>query len=277
LGNSFRKTPVSSWFITAPARAPHPVRRLRLFAFAYAGRGASLFFPWRAAVPDWIELVAVQLPGREGRMAEPAVGRLEDLVASLLPEIMPLLDRPYAFFGHSMGALLSYELARALRRGAAPAPLALALSGRRAPTTPNPDPPLHGLTDTAFVETMQSRYDGIPQIVLEQPDLMRLLLPTLRRDIEAIETHAWRPDPPLAAPFLLYGGEDDREAPRDSLAAWRPLTTGETRLRQFPGGHFYLMAQQAALLRDLTEQLAGYFALDAEVSAEPDGGAASSR
>ena len=254
---------MSRWFVFAPIRAPHPTRRLRLFAFPYAGRGASLFFPWRTALPDWIEIVAVQLPGREGRIGEPALARLDAVVAALVPEIVPLLDRPYAFFGHSMGALLSYELARALRGRQAPAPVALALSGRRAPTIPNPDPPLHGLTDAAFIETMRSRYDGIPQIVLEQPDLMRLLLPTLRRDIEAIETHEFRPEPPLDMPFLLYGGTDDRQAPRESLAAWRALTTGEAPLRQFPGGHFYLQAQQAELLRDLTARLGGYCGLPA--------------
>jgi medium-chain acyl-[acyl-carrier-protein] hydrolase len=250
---------VSSWFITAPRRAPNAVQRLRLFAFSYAGRGASLFFPWRAALPDWIELMAVQLPGREGRIAEPAFARLDLSVAALLPEILPLLDRPFAFFGHSMGALLCYELARALRRQGAPMPLALALSGRRAPTVPNPDPPLHVLTDAAFVETMRSRYDGIPQIVLEQPDLMRLLLPTLRRDIEAIETHVYHPEPPLELPFLLYGGADDRQAPHDSLAAWRALTAAEAPMRQFPGGHFYLQAQQAPLLQDLTRRIDDYF------------------
>lgn len=262
---------MSSWFIIAPVRAPRAAQRLRLFAFPYAGRGASLFFPWRAALPDRIELAAVQLPGREGRINEPAITRLDALVAAMLPEIIPLLDRPYAFFGHSMGALLCYELTRALRRQGAPAPIALALSGRRAPTVPNPDPPLHVLTDAAFVETMRSRYDGIPQIVLEQPDLMRLLLPTLRRDIEAIETHVFRPEPPLNLPFLLYGGADDRQAPSDSLAAWRALTTGEAPMRQFPGGHFYLQTQQAALLQDLTQSLAGYFGFAAEGAGSGNG------
>lgn len=247
---------MSPWFVFTPIRAPHSSKRLRLFAFPYAGRGASLFFPWRAALPDWIELVAVQLPGREGRISDPAFARLDMIVAALLPAIMPLLDRPYAFFGHSMGALLSYELARALRRQRASAPVALALSGRRAPTMPDPHPPLHVLTDAAFIDTICNRYDGIPQIVRDEPELMRLLLPTLRCDVEAVETYEARPESPLNMPFLLYGGTDDHHAPHDSLAAWRALTTGEAPLRQFPGGHFYLQAEQAALLNDLTGRLA---------------------
>ena len=93
-----------SWFVTAPIRAALPARRLRLFAFPHAGRGASLFYPWRAEVPSWIELIAVQLPGREGRIDEPALARLDQMVAALLPEIATLPDQPYAFFGHSMGA-----------------------------------------------------------------------------------------------------------------------------------------------------------------------------
>src|SRR5262245_3757998 len=106
---------MSRSFVFAPMRAPHPAQRLRLFAFPCAGRGASLFFPWRAALPAWIELVSVQLPGREGRIGEPAFQRLNAAVAALLLEIVPLLEGPYAFFGHSMGALLCFELARALR------------------------------------------------------------------------------------------------------------------------------------------------------------------
>ncbi len=245
---------MSRWFVTAPS-APRTAQRLRLFAFPHAGRGASLFFPWRTALPDWIELLAVQLPGREGRINEPAFTRLDVTVAAMLPEIMPLLDRPYAFFGHSMGALLSYELSRALRSHRAPLPLALAISGRRSPTIPNSDPPMRVLSDAAFIDTIRDSYASIPKIILDQPDVLRLLLPTLRRDIEAIETHKSRAEAPLDTPFLLYGGLEDHQVPYQSLAAWRTLTSREAPLRQFPGGHFYFQLQQAALLSDLTSRL----------------------
>jgi medium-chain acyl-[acyl-carrier-protein] hydrolase len=247
------------WFIPSHRRPPASTRALRLFAFPYAGRGASLYFPWRAVLPDWIELVAVQLPGREGRLAEPALDRLEVAVAALVEAIAPLLDRPYAFFGHSMGALLCYELACALAARNAPEPVALALSGRRAPTTIDADPLLHLMPDDAFINALRARYDGIPQAVLDEPELLRLALPTLRRDIELIETHVPYAHPPLAAPFLLYGGDADPLTPPETLTAWRPLTKGDAPLRLFPGGHFYLQSQQPSLLDDLTRQLARHF------------------
>lgn len=243
---------VSSWFITSPSK---PQARLRLFAVPHAGRGASLFFPWRTLVPDWMELVAIQLPGREGRLSEPAMPRLDSIVAALTSEIWPRLDMPYALFGHSMGALVCFELARALRRAGAPAPVALALSGRRAPTVPSPDPPLHLLSDSAFIDAMRMRYGGIPQVVLEQPDLLQLLLPTLRRDIEAIETHEYRPEPPFPSPFLLYAGQEDRQAPVDAVAAWGALSTRPSPVRVFPGGHFFVQDERAALAQVLCDDV----------------------
>ena len=244
---------MSKWFV---APRPRPLARLRLFAVPFAGRGASLFYPWHAALPDWIDLAAVQLPGREGRLAEPALKRLDTIIAQLVAEIRPRLDKPYALFGHSMGALICYELARALREQGAPAPVALVLSGREAPTNPRSPHLMHPLSDAAFVDEMQARFDGIPKVVLEQPELLALLLPTLRGDIEAIETYQYRPGPKLPMPFFLYGGEQDWQSNEERLAGWGTLTEGSAPLRLFPGGHFYIQtdgqAVRAALVQDLS-------------------------
>lgn len=209
-------------------------------------------------LPEWMDMIAVQLPGREGRLSESSWTKLEPIVDALASEIQPWLDQPYVLFGHSMGALISYELARALHERRARPPCCLVLSGRQAPTIRHVEPPIHRLSDTEFVAAMQARYEGIPQIVLEQPDLMRLLLPTLRRDIEAMETYSFRPGPPLDTPFFLYGGRDDPQASAAGLEGWRPLTTGPTSLRLFPGGHFYLQDARAAVIAELEKDLYGF-------------------
>ena len=252
-----------SWFVT-PRSKPHAP--LRLFAVPYAGRGASLFYPWHGDLPEWIDLIAVQLPGREGRIAESAFTRIAPLVESLAQAILPRIDCAYAFFGHSMGALICYELTRKLRDLGAPLPTVLVLSGHQAPTTPKIEEPMHGLSDNDFVRTMQARYDGIPAVVLEQPDLMRLLLPTLRRDIEAIETHSHRSVPPLTMPFLLYGGMDDPQLVENRLEGWRHLTTGPAITRLFPGGHFYLQDNRKVVIETLIQDLQHYARLQLGVA-----------
>ncbi len=222
-------------------------------------------------MPDWIELRAIQLPGREGRRTEQPIPRIAAIADSLAREMLPLTDRPYAFFGHSMGALVAFETARCLRRLGAPAPRALLLSGRRAPTIPEHDTPIHALSDTDFVDAMCARYNGIPQIILEQPDMMRMLLPIMRADIEAIETYTYRHEPPLAAPFFIYGGRDDPQMTTENTAGWQSLTDQAHAPKLFSGGHFYLQDERdaliAALVSDLSASLAGRSAILTDVTA----------
>jgi medium-chain acyl-[acyl-carrier-protein] hydrolase len=244
---------MSPWFVRS---MPGPLARVRLFAVPHAGRGASLFFPWRRFLPDWIELVAVQLPGREGRFSEAALPTIDAIVSALVNEIRPRLDRPYALFGHSMGALICFELARALRRLDAPPPVAVILSGRRPPTAPDPNPPIHGLSDAQFIEAARARYDGIPQVLLDHPTFTRDLLPILRADIAASGTHVYRAEPPLGVPFLLCAGREDRQASPEAMAGWAALTTQPAQVRVFPGGHFYLLAECEFLVSTLSHDLA---------------------
>lgn len=240
------------WF-ARPERRPHAA--IRLFCLPYAGSGAVAYRPWLAHLPATIELRVVQLPGREARLREQPYTRMAPLIETLVPIVERQLDRPYVLFGHSMGALVAFELARALRRRGAPPPVCLAVSGRRAPQLPDPDAPLHALADTLFVKEMVRRYNGIPRVILEDAELLRLFLPTLRADFELVETYQYRPEPALACPVAAFGGHADGRASLDELEAWQAQSDGPFSARQLPGGHFYLQDERAALVAALVEAL----------------------
>jgi medium-chain acyl-[acyl-carrier-protein] hydrolase len=252
---SFRKEPAmnSLWL---QRFAPRPQAKARLFCFPHAGVGAAVYRPWAMALPADLEVCAIQLPGRANRLNEPAVTHLPELVSALVSVLQPHLDLPFAFFGHSMGAVLSNEVARALQVTGAPMPRHLFVSGRRPPHWPNPDPLLHVLSDQDFVAEINRRYGGIPPEVAEHEELLALLLPALRADIRALETHlppAGRA--PLACPVTVFGGADDPLTPRPHLDGWRTETSAAFRVRVFPGDHFYLQPQKDALLADVSATL----------------------
>ena len=237
--------------------APRPQARARLFCFTHAGVGAAVYRPWVASLPADLEMCAIQLPGRANRLNEPALTHLPELVSAVVSVLQPHLDLPFAFFGHSMGAVLSSEVARALQATGAPMPRHLFVSGRRPPHWPNPDPLLHVLSDADFVAEINRRYGGIPPEVAEHEELLALLLPALRADIHALETHlppAGRT--PLACPVTAFGGSDDPLTPRAHLEGWRAETQGAFRVRVFPGDDVYLQAQKDPLLADVAATLA---------------------
>lgn len=228
---------------------------MRLFCVPYAGGGTAVYRPWTDDLPEDIELCLVQLPGRETRMRETPYTSLHELVEELGHVLEPLLDRPYAVFGHSMGAMIAYALTCQLGSKGHPDPEHLFVSGRRAPQIPDPDPPLHQLPDFAFIETLVRRYNGIPKVLLQNIDLLRIFLPTIRADMTMIETYSFTMDAPLNAPIAAYGGWDDGRASRAELAAWRDITGGEFTLRMFPGGHFFIQSARAELVASIIELL----------------------
>jgi len=241
---------------------PRTEARARLYCFHHAGVGAAVYRPWLAGLPAELELVAVQLPGRANRLDEPPIDRMAALVDALQPALRADFDgKPFAFFGHSMGAVLAAEMARALQQHGAPGPQQLIVSGRRPPHWPSSDAPLHRLPDDAFVAEIQRRYGGIPAELLQHADVMALLLPSLRADIAALETHqppAGRV--PLDCALSVFGGSDDPLTPRAHLDGWRGETRGPFRVRVFPGDHFYLAGRRDALLADLSVTLAPLWA-----------------
>ena len=222
--------------------------RLRLFCFPYAGGGPSAFRRWTKQLPQDVECCLVQLPGKERRVLEPPVRRMRGLVDALYAAIEPLLDRPFAFFGHSMGGKVSFELARKLRREGGPHPVKLFISATRAPRVPDPDPPVCHLPDHEFLAEIQARYDAIPKDVLEDPELLQLVLPGLRADFEVMETHASLEEPPLESPITCIGGHQDHRLGDAGLASWAEETAGGFEIRMFQGDHFYIQGNEAEFL-----------------------------
>lgn len=228
---------------------------MRLFCLPFAGGGASTYRLWPAALPSSVEVCPIQLPGREDRYREPALTSMVGLSRALSRELLPFLDKPFAFFGHSMGTLVAFETARALRHSAAPAPLAMFLAAYPAPHLPLARAPIHQLPDEEFLREMR-RMQGTPEAVLDNAELMAFVLPTLRADFEACDTYACPSEPPLDCPFFLYGGTDDREVHPQGLERWREQTSSAFSQRMFPGAHFFVQSHRDRLLDDIAGRLA---------------------
>lgn len=222
-----------------------PDAAVRLYCFAHSGAGASMFRRWPQALPQDVEVCAVQLPGREDRLAERPCRSVREAVDSLLPSLD--VTRPYALFGHSVGALLAFETARAVRRCGGPAPVVLMVSGSSAPHLEDTEPPLSSLPDDQLLEQLQ-RLRGTPDAVLQDAELMALLLPVLRGDFVLYESYAWYDEPPLACPIHAFGGEADVRVPVDDLDQWAAHTTSSFSRQMFDGDHFFVQSALSPLL-----------------------------
>jgi medium-chain acyl-[acyl-carrier-protein] hydrolase len=230
-----------------------------MFCFPYAGGGASAYRGWARLLPADVEVCPVQLPGRESRLREPPFDSSELLIQALVEALQPWLrDLPFVFFGHSMGAMIAFELARELRRRGQALPQHLFVSGRRAPQIPYEDEPIHALPEPEFIEKLRE-LEGTPEEVLQHEELMRLLIPVLRADFAVNETYVYRQEEPFDVGISFFGGLGDKEVNRDHGAAWKEHTRGRFRLRMLPGGHFFLHGCKdmvlEAIARDLAEVL----------------------
>lgn len=236
---------------------PRPTASLRLFCFPHAGGAASVFRAWPDALPPWIEVCAYQAPGRGWRMDEDPHEDLSALVDAATADVRSELadGKAWALFGHSMGAVVAYEVARRLEAEGESSPAAVFASGRRAPSLPATEPPLADLPDAEFLEEVQRRYGGIPEVVRDEPDLMAQLLPTLRTDIRALANHEHRPEPTLEAPVVALGGTGDATVSEAELAGWRDVTRGTFGMRMFEGGHFYLERSRSEVVAYLSSRL----------------------
>ncbi|MBI3688120.1 MAG: thioesterase [Actinobacteria bacterium] len=212
---------------------------LRLFCFPHAGGGAAFFRPWRQRLAPELDVRTIVLPGREARVREAPYRRVEQLLGPVCEALEPLLDRPYALLGHSLGAIVAFEVARRLVTGGAPAPRCLLVSGRRSPRAPRLRRRYSALPDMQFLAAI-GELGGTPPEVLAEPQLVRMLLPALRADFEINESYQVGAGPLLRCPVIAYAGRDDPEVDPGELVEWHEATSGEFALRLFDGGHFYL-------------------------------------
>jgi len=235
---------------------PNADAALRLFCFPYAGGRAAIYRSWPDFLPASVEVCAIEPPGHGARLREPPVARLDSLVERLAAAAEPYLDRPFAFFGHSLGALVAFELTRHLRRLGRPMPVHLFVSGGAPPHlgVRASVRRLHDLPEDELVRMLRL-FNGTPREVLEHAELMQIMLPVLRADFALGETHSYVPEPPLGCPIAAFGGTGDGYVNRRRLESWRDLTTGAFSLWMVPGDHFFIHTNQLLLLTILGREL----------------------
>lgn len=247
-----QKRAATPWFSCAK---PDAHAKLRLFCLPYAGGGASIYRGWENYLPPGVEVWPVQPPGRGSRFKEPAIPSMDGLVEAVATAMEPFLDRPVALFGHSVGAMASFELAHLMANRFGVGISHLFVSGARAPQLSRNRKRIHDLPEEEFITELKT-LNGTPPEVLENPELMRMISTTLRADFAIAETYRATTDrPPLNCPISVFGGVDDTLVLREDLEQWNVHTTGSFDLWQLPGDHFFIHTCDALIQRILSREL----------------------
>ena len=246
------KTAAGKWF---PNIEQSGKTGLRLLCFPYAGAGASVFRNWQERMPAGVTVVPARLPGRESRSQEEPIDKIEALVDTVAEAIEPYLDSPFAFFGHSMGAMIGFELARCLRRRHQRLPAALLAASARAPQFRKGHVPAAEPSEEEFLREIKE-LEGAPREVLENEELLQYLLPAIKADSTLGRTYVYHEEPPLDLPIRAYVGADDKRLPLDVIRAWKEQTAASFALREFPGGHFFIHTGERVFLDALAADLA---------------------
>ena len=237
---------------------PQPRSRpeIRLFCFSYAGGGAATFQSWPQLLPAAVDVCAVRLPGRESRFDEPPHTSMTAVIDELAPLIARHAIRPYAFIGHSLGALVAFELARRLRRDGVPLPRHLFASARIAPQLDEKEGiAVHTLPDALLREHLR-RLEGTPAEVLGDEDLMALVLPAIRADYQIAETYRHTTEPPLDVPISAFMGLRDSHTDPDRVEAWREqASSARFDVVRFQGGHFFIDEQPRLVTEAVVRRL----------------------
>jgi len=252
VGNAESNAGRGNW-VMCPQPRPHA--SARLFCFPYAGGGASAFNDWAALLPEHVELCIVQMPGREERLREDLITNMKQLVDELVNELLAYTDRPFAFFGHSMGAMVCYEVACRLREKSLVLPQHLFLSARAAPQLQDNSEPLRFLDSDEFIERLHALYGAVPEAIRQSAELQEVFLPVLRADVTLLETYEYVAVEPLDCPVTVFGGADDPAISKAMLAGWQEQTSASFAQNQFQGGHFYVHAQRDAVVAELVKNL----------------------
>jgi medium-chain acyl-[acyl-carrier-protein] hydrolase len=238
-------------------RPERPKAQARVLCVPYAGGSTQVYHALARSFPEKVEFGAIQLPGRWNRSREPLLTKVCDASQSLAGELTRMSRRPYALFGYSLGGLIAFETARILARDQGQQqPRALIVAASRAPAVKPRPPFLHKLSDDDFIKSHGDRYPGgIPRPVLNEPDVLAMVLPILRADMEMFETYQYLPGDPLLCPIYTIAGEKDLLNPPLSMASWRKETTGEFFSETVAGGHYFINSAvdrvRATILRAL--------------------------
>jgi len=233
-----------SWFL----RNPQPEAVLRMYCFCHAGGNPSMFMPWQHHLGGAVEVCAVQLPGRGTRLAEHPPHEFDSLIAEVMNQLRVQKSLPYILFGHSLGALIAFEVARAMRRSNRSEPLRLFVSGCDAPQFRSPSMRLHELDDSLLIEAIAA-YGGTSEALLAHRELMDLALPAIRADFALEADYLYRPEPPLNTPIVAFAGRNDDHVDSENVAEWARETCGHFSLEWFDGGHFFVETERLAVLK----------------------------
>jgi medium-chain acyl-[acyl-carrier-protein] hydrolase len=254
--NSFND--ISMHNLWASCSKPNPQSSLRLFCFPYAGAGSTTFSAWSGLFSPEIELYLIHIPGRDKRFKESLYHDLLLLAGSLAEGLVPYLDKPFAFYGHSMGGLLSFEVARQLRSRYAQQPVHLFVSSHQAPHLPDIQPSLRHLSDEELLIETERLYGALPDIVRQDRELLQIFLPIMRADLTMLETYQYRASEPLDCPISVFGGREDASIHEDELSAWRDETVSAFSLKMFEGDHFFIQTKRADLVQAIRRDLLDY-------------------
>ena len=244
--------PQNSWFSIF---RPNPDAKLRMFCFSYAGGGTTTFRRWFHRLPSWVEIVAIRLPGREERLQDEIYTQMDTLINALQEVFLDYLDKPFVFFGHSMGALVSFNLAHSLSHANKKMPLQLFISSFKAPHRSSTTDNYHLLSDELLIQKLDL-LNGTPRWLLNDPNAMKLFLPTFRADLKVCETYLFNEKKPLDIPFHVFGGDNDLLVDQKELQFWKQHTKSDFSLQLFSGGHFYLHSKsRVPLLAQISTHL----------------------